>query len=178
MEDGKKQPNEAAATENQAPQNSPTGSGSGKKFKAVAILLIILMVGSWAGFTMFIKSRTLIETDNAFIEARIVPVSSRVSGMVARVAVQDNQFVKQGDLLLEIDQRDHQLQVSKASAGVGVAENESGGELRKAEAAGAAVQSARARYEQALLDHTRGEKLFGREVISKEQLDRLMTAKK
>lgn len=178
MKDGKTQPNEAGTTEIQAQQDSPPGNGSGKRFKAVVILLIILMAGSWSGFTMFIKSRIRIETDNAFIEARIVPVSSRVSGTVARVLVDDNQLVKQGDLLLEIDPRDHQLQVSKASAGVGVAENESGGELLKAEAAGAAVLSARARFDQALLDHARGEKLFGREVISKEQLDRLITGKR
>jgi membrane fusion protein (multidrug efflux system) len=153
-------------------------AGSGKKYKAAAILLIIVLGVSWAGFTMFIKSKTHIETDNAFIEARIVPVSSRVSGTVARVLADDNQFVKQGDLLLEIDQRDNRVQVAKAAAGVGVAENESGGELLKAEGARAALQSAKARYDQALLDHVRGEKLFAREVISKEQFDRLITGKR
>lgn len=152
--------------------------GNGKKYKGAAILLVIIIGVSWGALTMFIKSKTHIETDNAFIEARIVPVSSRVSGTVARVLVNDNQLVKQGDLLLEIDQRDYKVQIAKAAAGVGVAENESGGELLKAEGAGAALQSARARYDQALLDHARGEKLFEREVISKEQLDRLTTSKR
>ncbi len=36
----------------------------------------------------------------------------------------DNQFVRQGDLLLEIDGRDYQIQIAKAAAGVGMAENE------------------------------------------------------
>jgi membrane fusion protein (multidrug efflux system) len=158
---------------------SVTGKpGNRKKYKALGILLIIVVLGSWTGLAMFIKSKTHIETDNAFIEARIVPVSSRVSGTVARVLVNDNQFVKQGDLLLEIDQRDNRVQVAKAAAGVGVAENESGGELLKVEGARAALQSAKARYDQALLDHLRGEKLFGREVISKEQFDRLITGKR
>jgi membrane fusion protein (multidrug efflux system) len=153
-------------------------AGSGKRYKAVVILLIIIVVGCWSGLKMFIKSKTHIETDNAFIEARIVPVSSRVSGTVARVLVNDNQLVKRGDLLLEIDQRDNRVQVSKAAAGVEVAENESGGELLKIEGARAALQSARARYDQALLDHLRGEKLFSREVISREQLDRITTGKR
>jgi len=152
--------------------------GNGKKYKGAAILLVIIIGVSWGALTMFIKSKTHIETDNAFIEARIVPVSSRVSGTVARVLVNDNQLVKQGDLLLEIDQRDYKVQIAKAAAGVGVAENESGGELLKAEGARAALQSARARYDQALLDHARGDKLFEREVISKEQLDRLTTGKR
>ncbi|MEI6207553.1 MAG: HlyD family secretion protein [Desulfuromonadales bacterium] len=152
--------------------------GSYRKHKAAVMLLIIVAGGSWAGLSMFIKSKTHVETDNAFIEARIVPVSSRVSGTVARVMVNDNQLVKKGDLLLEIDRRDHQVQVSKAAAGVGMAENESGGEQLKVEAARASLQSARARNDQALLDHVRGEKLFSREVISREQLDRMITGKR
>jgi membrane fusion protein (multidrug efflux system) len=94
------------------------------------------------------------------------------------VLVGDNQPVKQGDLLLEIDPRDYQVQIAKAAAGVGVAENETGGEYLKAEAAQAALLTARARHDQALLDQARGEKLYGREVIPKEQLDRLKTARR
>jgi membrane fusion protein (multidrug efflux system) len=92
--------------------------------------------------------------------------------------VNDNQLVKKGDLLVEIDPRDYQVQMAKAAAGVGVAENETGGEYLKAEAARAAWQSAGARQEQAVQDQERGEKLFGREVIPKEQLDRLKTARR
>jgi membrane fusion protein (multidrug efflux system) len=125
-----------------------------------------------------ISSRTNIETDNAFIEARIVSVSSKVSGTVARVLVADNQFVKRGELLLEIDARDYQLQIAKAAAGVGMAENESGGEQLKVEGARAALLSAKARYDQALLDQARAEKLYSRDVLPKEQLDRLTTAKR
>jgi len=149
-----------------------------KKNKGMIMLLIIILAGGWLGLRMFVTSKTHIETDNAFIEARIVPVSSKVSGTVTRVLVNDNQFVKQGDLLVEIDPRDYQVQMAKAAAGVGVAENETGGEYLKAEAARAALQSARARHDQAVLDQERGEKLFGREVIPKEQLDRLKTARR
>jgi len=149
-----------------------------KRKKALLILLIIIIVGGWFGLRMFIKSKTHVETDNAFIEARVVPVSSKVSGTVARVLVKDNQFVKQGELLLEIDQNDYLLQVSQASAGVGVAENETGGEYLKVDALRAAMQSAKVRHEQALLDLERGEKLYAREVIPKEQLDRLRSAKR
>jgi membrane fusion protein (multidrug efflux system) len=92
--------------------------------------------------------------------------------------VNDNRFVRQGDLLVEIDPRDYQVQMAKAAAGVGVAENETGGEYLKVEAARAALQSNRARHDQALLDQVRGEKLFGREVIPKEQLERLNTARR
>ncbi len=169
------------ATEPQSPSETrpPVPKpGGGKKAKGLVILLTVMVVGGWFGLKLFITSKTHIETDNAFIEARIVPVSSRVSGTVARVLVDDNQFVKRGNLLLEIDGRDFQLQVAKAAAGVGMAENETGGEQMKAEGARAALQSARARYDQAVLDLNRAERLYSRDVLPKEQLDRLTTARR
>jgi membrane fusion protein, multidrug efflux system len=152
--------------------------GGGKRTKALLILLTVIIVGGWFGLKWFISGRSNIETDNAFIEARIVPISSKVSGTVARVLVDDNQFVKRGDLLLEIDGQDYQLQIANAAAGVGMAENEMGGEQMKAEGARAALQSAKARFDQAVLDLNRAEKLYSRDVLSKEQLDRLTTAKR
>jgi membrane fusion protein (multidrug efflux system) len=154
-----------------------TKPGNGKRIKALVILLSVIIVGGWFGLKWFISGRSNIETDNAFIEARIVQVSSKVSGTVAHVLVGDNQFVKRGDLLLEIDGRDYQLQIAKASAGVGMAENEMGGEQLKAEVARAALQSAKARFDQAVLDQNRAEKLYSRDVLPKEQLDRLTTAR-
>lgn len=170
----------ASATEQHASSETiPPGPrpGGGKRTKGVAVLMTVIIVGGMFGFRWLISARTNIETDNAFIEARIVPVSSKVSGTVARVLAGDNQFVRQGDLLLEIDERDYQLQIAKAAAGVGMAENETGGEQMKAEGARAALQSAKARFDQAVLDLNRAKKLFSRDVLSKEQLDRLTTAK-
>lgn len=163
------------STDTRPPVPKPRKS---KKTRGLVILLTIITVGGWFGMKMFITSKTHIETDNAFIEARIVPVSSRVSGTVARVLVNDNQFVKRGDLLLEIDGRDYQLQIAKAAAGVGMAENESGGEQLKAEGARAALQSAKARFDQAVQDQIRAQKLYSRDVLPKEQLDRMTTARR
>lgn len=156
---------------------TPERNGN-KKIRALIVLLAIFIIGGWLSLKMFITSKSHIETDNAFIEARIVPVSSKVSGTVARVVVNDNQFVKQGDLLLEIDARDYQIRIAQATAGVGMAENETGGEQMKAEGARAALQSAQARFDQAVLDLNRAEKLYSRDVLPKEQLDRLITARR
>ncbi|HIJ89127.1 MAG TPA: HlyD family secretion protein [Desulfuromonadales bacterium] len=155
---------------------APKATGS-KKIKGFIILLTVIVVGGWLGLKMFISSKTHIETDNAFIDAHVVPVSSKVSGTVARVLVKDNQLVKRGDLLLEIDRRDYQLQIAKAAAGVGMAENEQSGEQMKVAGARAAVQSAQARFEQAQVDQGRAEKLYSRDVLPKEQLDRATTAR-
>ncbi len=157
------------------PESKQSGN---KRVKALTILLTVVIVGGWFGMKWIISGRKNIETDNAFIEARIVSVSSKVSGTVACVLVGDNQFVKQGDLLLEIDGRDYQVQIAKAAAGVGMAENETGGEQMKVEGARAALQSAKARFDQAVLDQNRAEKLYSRDVLPKEQLDRTTTARR
>jgi len=150
----------------------------GKKRKGLLVLAVIACVGGAIGLKMFINAKTRIETDNAFIEASTVAVSARITGTVKRVEVKDNQFVRKGDLLVEIDPQDYRIQVDRAAAGVVIAENETGGDRLKSEAARASLQSARARHEQARLDMERGEKLFNREVIPREQYDRLKTSLK
>jgi membrane fusion protein (multidrug efflux system) len=152
--------------------------GIGRRYKALVVFLVIFIAVGWFGFKWLVRSKTRIETDNAFIEARIVPVSAKVSGTVTRVLVEDNQLVKRGDLLVELDDRDYRVKVSQTEAGVGMAENETGGEYQKVEGARAALQSVRANYDQAMLDLTRGEALYNREVIPKEQLDRLKTSRR
>jgi len=178
MEETNTEQIEAIPSSNDTAQNASPKSGGNKKIKGLVVLLTVIVVGGWFGLKMFITSKTHIETDNAFIEARTVPVSARVSGTVARVLVNDNQFVKRGDLLLEIDASDYKLAMAQAAAGVGMAENESGGEQMKAEGARAALQSAKARFDQAVVDLNRAEKLYRRDVLPKEQLDRVTTAKR
>lgn len=165
-----------AATAPEEQETAPKQAGS-KRIKGFIVLLTVIVIGGWFGLKMFIGSKTHIETDNAFIDAHVVPVSAKVSGTVARVLVKDNQLVKKGDLLLEIDRRDYQLQIDKAAAGVGMAENEQSGEQMKVAGARAAVQSAQARFAQAEVDQGRAEKLYSRDVLPKEQLDRATTAR-
>ncbi|MDR3578604.1 MAG: HlyD family secretion protein [Oryzomonas sp.] len=171
-------PDTAPAASDAAPGQEKGNQGIGRRRKALIVFLIIFIAGGWFGFKWLIRSKTHIDTDNAFIEARIVPISAKVPGTVTRVLVEDNQLVKKGNLLVELDDRDYRVKVAQTEAGVGMAENETGGEYQKVEGARAALQSTRATYDQAMLDLSRGEALYGREVIPKEQLDRLKTAKR
>ncbi len=61
-------------------------------------------------------------TDDAQIAGHVRPVAARVGGTVAKVAVEDNQQVTTGDVLIEIDPRDYQLAVSRAEAELAAAE--------------------------------------------------------
>lgn len=55
-----------------------------------------------------------VSTDAAFVEARVSPVSAKIRGTVVEVLVEDNRAVKQGDVLVRLDPRDHQVKLEQA----------------------------------------------------------------
>ena len=55
-------------------------------------------------------------TDDAFIEGHVTLISPRVSGPVVRLLIEDNQVVKEGDPLLEIDPRDFETKLAQTRA--------------------------------------------------------------
>ncbi len=77
-----------------------------------ALLAIVLTtIGSYSWLT-----RDLVTTDDAQVEADIVPIGARVGGQVLEVVVKDNQHVKKGELLVELDGDTASAQVAQAQA--------------------------------------------------------------
>ena len=62
-------------------------------------------------------------TDDAFIEAHVTPLAPQVAGRVAQLLVEDNQAVKAGDVLVQIDPRDFQAALDQANAGLAAAQS-------------------------------------------------------
>jgi membrane fusion protein (multidrug efflux system) len=60
-------------------------------------------------------------TDDAFIDGYVTTISPRVAGQVAQLMVMDNQKVKEGDVLVEIDPRDYESGLAQARADLAVA---------------------------------------------------------
>src|SRR5215475_14260536 len=82
------------------------------------ILLIaagILITGNW---NRWVGDRTWQSTDDAYVRADLTPLSTKVAGLVANVAVSDYQQVKAGDLLVQLRDDDFRAQVQQAEAGV------------------------------------------------------------
>ena len=90
-----------------------------------AALLLALGAVAWAWSTSGKES-----TDDAQVDAHVTQMAARVGGTVTRVAVDDNQLVEAGTVLVELDPRDYQVAVDKARA-----------ELADAEANAVAAQS-------------------------------------
>ncbi len=90
-----------------------------------AVLLLVIGVAVWDRTTA-----DRVSTDDAQVDARVTQISSRVGGTVTKVAVNDNQFVETGAVLIELDPGDYQVAVDKARA-----------ELADAEATAVAAQN-------------------------------------
>jgi membrane fusion protein, multidrug efflux system len=78
------------------------------------VVVIVLIVLALIWYVIFDRGR--ISTDDAFTDGRSVSIAPKVSGYVMKLAVNDNQFVHAGDLLLQIDPSDYQTAVRQAEA--------------------------------------------------------------
>lgn len=115
---------------------SASGQGSKRRklllLGGVAFVLVLVL-----GYPMYRHAVTHESTEDAFVEARVVSISPQVSGHMARVLVTDNQQVKQGELLAEIDPRNFQVALDIAEANLQSAQ----ATLSQAEASASAAQN-------------------------------------
>ncbi len=78
--------------------------------------LVVLVLATIFGVRYWNYSSSHASTDDAFIDGHIIQVSPKVSGTVVKVYVADNQPVKAGDLLAELDARDLEARLAQAQA--------------------------------------------------------------
>ncbi len=110
-------------------------------------------------------------TDDAFIEAHIVQISPKVASLVARVAIDDNQQVKAGDLLVELDPRDFETKLAQARANLSAAVAQHDGARSRLEQARAQVVAAEAEATRAAADVQRYERLLQYGAVSRQERD-------
>jgi membrane fusion protein, multidrug efflux system len=91
---------------------------SGHKFIVIAVI-ILLVIG--AGI-FYWRSTFSEDTDDAQVDGDLYQVSSRVTGQVIKVYVEDNQPIKVGDPIAEIDPRDYQVALEQAQANLASAQ--------------------------------------------------------
>jgi membrane fusion protein (multidrug efflux system) len=82
---------------------------------AVAAGIVFLIAGNW---NTWASERASQQTDDAYLRADLTPLSTKVAGLVATVAVSDYQAVKAGDLLVQLRDDDFNAQVRQSEAGV------------------------------------------------------------
>jgi membrane fusion protein (multidrug efflux system) len=83
-------------------------------FMIVAALLLVAALVF--GLRYWTYARAHESTDDAFIDGRVVQVSPKITGYVSKVYVKENQEVKEGDLIAELDARDFEARLAQARA--------------------------------------------------------------
>ena len=78
--------------------------------RTTLLVLVALFVGH------ILSDKYVPYTSNARVEAYVIPLAAEVSGMLSKVYVTNNQFVKEGDKLVEIDAVKYELAVRQAQA--------------------------------------------------------------
>ncbi|MCP3164982.1 HlyD family secretion protein [Myxococcus qinghaiensis] len=166
--------------DNDVPKNLPSvarepAAPRSRAKKVLPALVALALVG---GGVRWALTRGHESTDDAQVEGRIANVSPRVSGMVAKVLVSDNQAVKAGDVLVELDATDldaklevaradvlsAEAQASNAQSQLSLTEVNAGANLRQARGgvvqANSGISSSKAALDQAHADVAAAEARF------------------
>jgi membrane fusion protein (multidrug efflux system) len=85
---------------------------------------LVLVGGLAYGGYLWHHSRTHVSTDDAYVAAHIAPISARIPGTVIEVAVDDNQDVKAGDVLVRLDPKDYEVALAQARAAADAAKGD------------------------------------------------------
>ena len=120
-EEPKPAPSERSASPEPSPKPAaiPPRKRRRKLILAGALLAIAVLV---IGVPRILHALNTVSTDDAYVNGYVTFVAPRVAGQVARVLVDDNNRVKTGDLLVELDPEPFQVQVAIKQAAVDAAQ--------------------------------------------------------
>jgi membrane fusion protein (multidrug efflux system) len=121
-----------------------------KKRRWLAIGAVVALAVIAGSIPVIHAAFTHESTDDAFIDGHIITMAPKVAGQVTAVHVEDNQLVKAGDALVEIDPRDYQAKVAEQQGKLAAAEAEA---------------------QRAIADAGRYEQIYKQDEISRQQLD-------
>ncbi|HEX8912672.1 MAG TPA: HlyD family secretion protein [Humisphaera sp.] len=112
IEDARSAGEQSAGEADKPAADDPAAKGRRRRLLFIgSAVLVLLVVG---GVLYWLHARQFATTDDAFVEARVVAITPQVSARVATVHVEDNQVVKQGDPLVDLDPTDYQVALEQA----------------------------------------------------------------
>lgn len=141
-----------------------------KKIALIVLLLAALGGGAYAWLTSGSRS-----TENAYINADVVNVAAQVSGRIVAVHIKDNQHVKQGDALFDIDPAPFNIALERAQADLAQALQNARQDNAEVSAARAQVSQAESDYNNARNTYQRDQELVAQHFLSQQAADDAQT---
>ncbi|HEY1151154.1 MAG TPA: HlyD family secretion protein [Pseudoduganella sp.] len=163
---------------------TPAANPPNRKVLVIAGLIALAALG--AGGRMWYRSTHFVDTDNAYVTGHVHPVSTRIAGVVTKVLIEDNQLVKEGDVIAELDPFDQQVKVDQIKAQIATAEQQvvqADAQIAQANAnasaAAAQIAQSQANLLRASQDAERYSQLFTSQMkaVSKAELDAATAAR-
>jgi len=99
---------------------SPPAPAGKRRLPTLPLALFGIMAVAGGGYAWSIRDQET--TDDAQIDADVIPLAVRASGLVTRVLVKEDQAVKAGDIIMELDQADQLARVKQAEAELALAQ--------------------------------------------------------
>lgn len=115
-------------------------------------VLVCVVVAVLAGTPWIVRSLNTVSTDDAYVNGHVTFVAPRVPGQVARVLVDDNNRVRKGDLLVELDREPYEVQVQIAQSALDSAQSDLVAARAQVRATEALARSLRFNLEHAIED--------------------------
>jgi membrane fusion protein (multidrug efflux system) len=104
--------NEAAAQAEPVEETEVAPAPKRKRGFVIAVVVLLVLLG----LELWWRSTYTEDTDDAQVNGHLIQVSARISGQVVKVDVDENQLVKKGDPIAELDPSDYQVAVENAQA--------------------------------------------------------------
>ncbi|MEI6707669.1 MAG: HlyD family secretion protein [Methylococcales bacterium] len=156
-----------------------------KRFFTGFFVLLIVGGAAFFLFRWIMERQNYESTDNAYLKSNSVLITPQVDGRITQLLIEDNQAVKQGELLAVIDDRDYQAKLAEAEAKVAeslahIQQLRANKNTQKSHiaSAGAAVSAVEAKRQQINQDLKRFNTLIERGSAPRQSLDKIQSESK
>jgi membrane fusion protein (multidrug efflux system) len=156
-------------TDQDTPETAPAPKP--KKGPLPTILLVVFLAGI-VGFAIyyFAIARSKVETDDAYVNGNLIRLTPQVSGTVIGINTDETQFVKRGQILVEIDPHDSEVALAQAKANLGQTVRDVAQLFSQEARDRAAVNSQQTLLTQATQDLDRDRSVFALHAVSDETI--------
>jgi membrane fusion protein (multidrug efflux system) len=142
------------------------------KTKIIIALALAALIG---GFAFYHYSGLTRSTENAYINADVVNVAAQVSGRVTAVYVKDNQHVRKGDALFDIDPEPFAIALQRAEADLAQAKQSARQDNAEVSVARAQIAQIESDLANARTSYARDQELVAQHFLSQQSLDDAQT---
>jgi len=147
-----------------------------RKLWGRVFVILILSALAYFSWRYYQETLTYEMTDNAYVGANVLQVSSRISGQILQIPIENNQPVKKGELLFALDDEPYRITIQQHQAMLNQSTQNVGVNLSAVSIARSNLDGKKVQLENAKLTANRQEELSRKKFLSSQALDNSKTS--